>query len=85
MHTVLMFTTCFYLFMYCTVSFYPYGLLSEIHYYYYYYYYYYYWIRVDHEGDDRFHEIMANIIFFCGIEETMNVLPLYYIMKTCSI
>ena len=38
-HTVLMFTTCFYLFnMYCTISFYPYGLLSEIKYYYYYYY-----------------------------------------------
>ena len=24
--------------MYCTISFYPYGLLSEINYYYYYYY-----------------------------------------------
>ena len=35
-HTVLMFTTCFYLFMFCTI-FYLYGLLSEINYYYYYY------------------------------------------------
>ena len=29
------------IYMDCTKSFYPYGLLSEINYYYYYYYYYY--------------------------------------------
>ena len=31
--------------MYCTISFDPYGLLSEINYYYYHYYYYYYYYK----------------------------------------